>query len=229
MATVTTVATEHRMAIKTCWNIPYSLQIHIVHTGQKMKFSIKDFFSKCDQTRSFPVNLVKFTEEILNWKLNFFCSISVGATRYKKKKPNFNKIKLYIDFISHNVAKLIIFGIFIRACCHHSLVIKGISKEGSKFKLVTGKSNNSSENEYLIRDKVISIIPNLFLLWLRLLLNLIKWKFCLVVIRSIHRFPCLLRSCDTLSVFLLNLWISRLLWCLFWKLLVVIWGSVVHA
>ena len=38
--------------------------------AQKMKFSIKDFFSKCDQIR----RLVTFTEEILNGKLHFLCS-----------------------------------------------------------------------------------------------------------------------------------------------------------
>ena len=32
-------------------------------TAQKMKFSIKDFFSKCDQI---PADLVTFTGEILN-------------------------------------------------------------------------------------------------------------------------------------------------------------------
>ena len=35
-----------------------------------MKFSIMDFFSKCDQIRSF----LTFTEEILNRKLHFFWS-----------------------------------------------------------------------------------------------------------------------------------------------------------
>ena len=35
-------------------------------TAQKMKFSIKDFFSKCDQ--------IQFTKEILNGKLHFLCS-----------------------------------------------------------------------------------------------------------------------------------------------------------
>ena len=37
---------------------------------KKMKFSIKIFYSKCDQI----VDLVKFTEEILNEKLHFRCS-----------------------------------------------------------------------------------------------------------------------------------------------------------
>ena len=41
------------------------------YIAQKMKFSVKDFFSKCDQIRSF---LKKFTEEILNGKLHFLCS-----------------------------------------------------------------------------------------------------------------------------------------------------------
>ena len=40
-------------------------------TAQKKKFSIKDFFSKCDQE---TVNLVTFTEEILKRKLHFLCS-----------------------------------------------------------------------------------------------------------------------------------------------------------
>ena len=43
-------------------------------TAQKTKFPIKDFFSKCDQIRSFTVDLVSFTEEILNVQLHFLCS-----------------------------------------------------------------------------------------------------------------------------------------------------------
>ena len=38
-------------------------------TAQKMKFSIKDFLSKCD--------FVIFTEERLNGKLHFLCSVYV--------------------------------------------------------------------------------------------------------------------------------------------------------
>ena len=37
-----------------------------------MKFSVKDFFNKCDQIRS--VDLVIFTEEIFNGKLHF-CAV----------------------------------------------------------------------------------------------------------------------------------------------------------
>ena len=43
-------------------------------TTQKIKFSIKDSFSKCDQIRSFHGDLVTFTEEILNGKLHSLCS-----------------------------------------------------------------------------------------------------------------------------------------------------------
>ena len=43
-------------------------------TAQKMNFFMKDFFSKCDQIRSFLPDLVTFTEEILNGKLYFLCS-----------------------------------------------------------------------------------------------------------------------------------------------------------
>ena len=40
-------------------------------TLRKMKFSIKDFFSKCDQIcNSFPADLVILTEEILSGKLS---------------------------------------------------------------------------------------------------------------------------------------------------------------
>ena len=42
-------------------------------TAQKMKFSIKDFLSKCDQIRR-KLDLVTFTKEILNGKLHFLCS-----------------------------------------------------------------------------------------------------------------------------------------------------------
>ena len=40
------------------------------NTGQKMKLSIKDFFSKCEIPQ-FTTDLVTFTEEILKGKLRF--------------------------------------------------------------------------------------------------------------------------------------------------------------
>ena len=48
-------------------------QESIIFTAQKMKFSIKDFFSKCDQILR-TAHLVKFTEEILDGKLHFLSS-----------------------------------------------------------------------------------------------------------------------------------------------------------
>ena len=43
--------------------------------AQKLKFSINDFFSKCDQIRRKHLYLqVTFTEEILNGKHHFVCS-----------------------------------------------------------------------------------------------------------------------------------------------------------
>ena len=52
----------------------------LVH--KKMKFSIKDFFSKCDKVRGF----VTFTEEIPNVKLQFLCS----AISYVRQNLQFN-------------------------------------------------------------------------------------------------------------------------------------------
>ena len=42
------------------------------YTAKKIKFSIKDFFSNCEQIRRKPADLVAFTEETLNGKLLFF-------------------------------------------------------------------------------------------------------------------------------------------------------------
>ena len=44
-------------------------------TAQKMKFSINNFFSKCDQIHSFLKKSEEFTEEILDGKLHFLCSV----------------------------------------------------------------------------------------------------------------------------------------------------------
>ena len=59
-------------------------------TGQqndKMKFFMKDFFSKYYQIRSFLRNLVTFTEEILNGKLPFSLSeqvMNISQFRHEK-------------------------------------------------------------------------------------------------------------------------------------------------
>ena len=49
---------------------------------KKMKFSIKDFFSKFLQ---FLPDLVTFTEEILNGKLHFLCSSALDGYFWKFK------------------------------------------------------------------------------------------------------------------------------------------------
>ena len=46
-------------------------------TAKKMKFSIKNSFSKCDQVHSFLRILFTFNEEVLNGKLHFLCSASL--------------------------------------------------------------------------------------------------------------------------------------------------------
>ena len=56
------------------WEFEYCCSSRIVYNAQKMKFSMKDFFSKCDQIRS--ADLVTFTEEILHGKLHFLCSVN---------------------------------------------------------------------------------------------------------------------------------------------------------
>ena len=58
-----------------------------------MKFSIKDFFSKCDQIRRRPnpqeaADLVTFTEKIRNGKLHFLCSASFICAKQAVIKPN---------------------------------------------------------------------------------------------------------------------------------------------
>ena len=50
-----------------------------------MKFSIKDFFSKCDPSPQFPADLVTFTEDILNGKLHFLCSVWINGNNTFRK------------------------------------------------------------------------------------------------------------------------------------------------
>ena len=54
----------------------YMRIVLVVTLHKKIKFSIKNFFSKCDQMRpNFPADLVTFTEKILNEKLHFLSSV----------------------------------------------------------------------------------------------------------------------------------------------------------
>ena len=64
---------------------------HGLDTAQKIKFSIKDFFSKCDQIRRI-LKKSSITEEILNGKLHFFCSESSHLKLPEKnRKETVNK------------------------------------------------------------------------------------------------------------------------------------------
>ena len=46
-----------------------------------MKFSIKDFFSKCENVKSSgTADLVTFTEKILNGKLHFLCNVALSTS-----------------------------------------------------------------------------------------------------------------------------------------------------
>ena len=56
-----------------------------------MKFSIKDFFSKCDQIRT--ADLVTVTEEILNGKLHFLCSVSINVHLKMNRFLKVNTVK----------------------------------------------------------------------------------------------------------------------------------------
>ena len=58
-------------------------QICAGYTAQKMKFSIKNFFSKCDQIRRELADLVTFTEEILNGILRFLCNVMIQVMYVK--------------------------------------------------------------------------------------------------------------------------------------------------
>ena len=42
---------------------------------KKMKFFIKDFFSKCDQIREFPADFLTFTVETFTGNLHFLRSV----------------------------------------------------------------------------------------------------------------------------------------------------------
>ena len=74
--------------MKNCW---------FLYTAQKMKFSIKDFFNKCNQIRR---NLVTFIEEIPTGKLLFLCNVISKKTKlfnFTCKDP-YQKNLYYIRF-----------------------------------------------------------------------------------------------------------------------------------
>ena len=48
-----------------------------IGTAQKIKFSIKDFFSKCDQIHSFLWIWSHLLKKILNGKPHYLCSVVI--------------------------------------------------------------------------------------------------------------------------------------------------------
>ena len=58
--------------------LPTKYPIAKPYNTQKMKFSIKYFFSKLDQIRKKTVDLVTFANEILNGKLRFYELLEFG-------------------------------------------------------------------------------------------------------------------------------------------------------
>ena len=59
---------------------------------KKMKYSIKDFFSKCDQIRR-KLDLVTLIEEILNGKLHFLCSDTYKIELQMEKAPIYDCLR----------------------------------------------------------------------------------------------------------------------------------------
>ena len=57
---------------------------HVPYTAQNIKFSIEDFFSKCDQ--SVCCGFGHITEEILNGKLQFLCCVILLDLEYSSEK-----------------------------------------------------------------------------------------------------------------------------------------------
>ena len=55
---------------------------------QKMKLSIKDLFSKCDQKRSFQRIWSQITEEIFKEKLHFLCSVEYCVVKLSRLQTN---------------------------------------------------------------------------------------------------------------------------------------------
>ena len=88
------------MLCLTCQNMMPDTSTITRYTAQKIKFSIKDFFSKCDQIRSFLriwSHLLKksFTENFISCAVIKICA---GTMRnVQKLRPNWEVI-FYIEF-----------------------------------------------------------------------------------------------------------------------------------
>ena len=72
-----------------------------IFAAQKMKFSIKNLFSKCDQIHSFPEGLVTSTEEILNGKLHFLYGVQLNILRSKTRWLLNSILGIFTGFYEH--------------------------------------------------------------------------------------------------------------------------------
>ena len=113
------------------------------YTAQKMKFYIKDFFSKSDQIRSSLRIWSHFTEEIFNGKLHFLCSVNMGKGQFVKIFP---------------IMKLMLPSYRNQSISYRSSRPKVFGKKGANFKKFTGKHLCQS----LIFNKIISFLINTF-------------------------------------------------------------------
>ena len=84
--------------IGPCQNLLWIFFTKIVITAQKMKFSIKDFFSKCDQIRSF----LQIWSHLLKKSLmkNFiFCAVIVESSEFYNCHLTFNLFSNNASFL----------------------------------------------------------------------------------------------------------------------------------
>ena len=68
--------------IKVYWSSGLSVEVLSLH---KKKFSIKDFFSKCELIPQFSAALDTFLEETLNGSLHFLYSVSRDSDTHCKE------------------------------------------------------------------------------------------------------------------------------------------------
>ena len=67
-------STKYTLEVLDLYNV--SILSDAIFTAQKKKFSIKDFFSKCDKNPQETADLVSFTKKTLNGGRYFLCSVS---------------------------------------------------------------------------------------------------------------------------------------------------------
>ena len=97
------------------------------HYHYKMKFSIKDFFSKCDQIHSLLPDFITFTKEILNGKLHFLRSdvAKLCILDFCRGPCQFSGQTFYCTLNSlqnGNIAYIVFFQMYLNALC--SLILQ---------------------------------------------------------------------------------------------------------